>query len=77
MDSNPICPNCKVEMETGFTVDYTQGGVMQATWHQGEPEDRRLLGLKLGLGVQSNIHEDPKIISYRCPECHLLQNYTT
>ena len=77
MNENPSCPNCEVEMETGFTVDYAHGAVMQSMWRPGKPEKRKLLGLIGGVGVKSDHRSDPKIISYRCPECRLLLNYTT
>jgi hypothetical protein len=77
VSQNVRCPTCKVEMERGFTVDYAHGMVLQSTWHAGEPTEAKLLGFIGGLGVESDRHSDPKIISYRCPECHLLLNYTT
>lgn len=63
------CPDCKLEMETGFVLDEIYGRRKPASWIGGKPEKSVLSGIKLEDKVRK------AITSYRCPSCGLLKMY--
>ena len=74
--AQPTCPDCNVEMESGFIPDSSFDRVVQTCWHRGSPQNQRILGLKTPSGA---IKFEPKemlgITTYRCTSCGLLRSY--
>lgn len=68
------CPTCDVPMESGFIVDHSSNGVLQALWQPGEPRDQKFLGLKTG-SVKVDRSRTLKVVTYRCPACGVLYSY--
>ena len=69
MEKPPSCPECAVEMETGFIPDhYAQ--IMQSHWHPGTASEKTLTG-NLKLERSSMI----PITTFRCPDCGQLKQY--
>ena len=78
MPKTSTCPNCNKSMEHGFIPDFSfhsdAHSVLQAMWHPGDPEDRHFLGVKTGM-VKMEKSQAREIVSYRCPDCGLLESY--
>ncbi len=56
-------------METGFIVDVTHGGTLQANWTEGEPQKSFWTGIKV---PREGRHP---ITTYRCVKCGYLESY--
>jgi rubredoxin len=69
--SKTECPDCKLQMETGFIHDEVYGGRKPASWISGEPEKSIWVGVKLKGKVRK------VITSYRCPSCGYVKMYAT
>lgn len=63
------CAKCGQAMEPGFVLDRAQGGMMQSTWVDGEPERSVWTGIKV------KGHEQLSVITYRCRNCGYLEAY--
>ncbi|MDX1439295.1 MAG: PF20097 family protein [Rubricoccaceae bacterium] len=63
------CLRCGGEMEEGFALDETHGGVKQSRWISGPPRKSIWTGLKLG-GKRKL-----PISAYRCMNCGFLDLY--
>lgn len=63
------CPDCKVEMISGFIPDH-DAQTIRSQWHPGSGTDTTFLG---------NLKLDSKalipIVAYRCPSCGLLKQF--
>lgn len=68
---SPVCPDCKVPMDSGFIVDFTYGNDAseQSSWVKGAPEPSFIKGLKLG------DKERLPIVTFRCPKCGQLKSF--
>ena len=68
--TEPQCPSCRVTMDDGFVIDKGHMNVpTPAKWADGPPETSFWRGLKLsGKDVLT-------VVTYRCPNCGLLQAY--
>ncbi len=69
MHQTPSCPDCQVEMTSGFIPDhYAQ--IIRSHWHPGPGTDKTFFG---------NLKLDDKamipIVAYRCPACGLLKQF--
>jgi hypothetical protein len=73
-ERTPDCQRCRVTMEEGYLLDRGHGNHQDpAKWVEGEPVQRRWLGLKIG--VQTKDREVRQVQAYRCPRCGLLESY--
>ncbi len=75
MPITPDCPDCAIPMVSGFIPDATYGRVLQTHWHEGDPEDARSLGFKVGVKVDRS--SMLPVWSWRCPSCGLLKTYAS
>lgn len=68
---SPVCPDCKVPMDSGFIVDFTYGADLseQSSWVEGTAEPSLWKGLKLG------DKERLSIVTFRCPTCGQLKSF--
>lgn len=70
----PRCPSCHTAMDEGFVLDHGHhDSARPAKWIEGEPVQRKWLGMNIGLDVRER--ETHAITSFRCPRCGLLQDY--
>ena len=68
--SQPNCPACKVRMDEGFVLDFTQHSSFKSSeWVSGKPQPSFWTGLKL------KGHEKLPIVAFRCPSCGMLLHY--
>ena len=67
------CPDCDIEMELGFIRDLSPGGGNQSSWHKGEAEAYRVLGMKKGVKIDQRALVP--VTAYRCTNCGLLRHY--
>jgi|HubBroStandDraft_1064217.scaffolds.fasta_scaffold843455_1 hypothetical protein len=59
-------------MERGFIPDAApMGGILQLTWHRGEPESRKFLGMANGIKIEP--HQQRPVTAERCTKCGLLE----
>jgi predicted RNA-binding Zn-ribbon protein involved in translation (DUF1610 family) len=66
----PDCPNCRIEMQQGHVL--ARGYLIPpiAThWVAGLPKERPRVARR------ADADEKIPIVSYRCPQCGLLQDY--
>ena len=70
-ERSPVCPDCRLPMESGFIVDFTygRGHSEQSSWAKGTPERGFWTGLKLG------DKEPLPILTFRCPKCGQLKSF--
>ena len=68
-DTPPVCPKCRSDMEVGFLVDNTYGGVETPQWASGTP-DR-----SFWVGVRMKGRERHRVHTYRCTSCGFLESY--
>ncbi|WP_425615392.1 hypothetical protein NA78x_005309 [Anatilimnocola sp. NA78] len=69
MATKQTCPDCHVEMESGFVPDhYAQ--IIRSHWHPGAATAKTFLG-NLKLDSESLL----PIVAFRCPTCGLLKHY--
>ena len=73
MARSPNCPACRGALEEGFVPDNSQGGVLQANWHPGPPEDYKFLGIPAG--KKSDRKKLVPMEAWRCTSCGLVQLY--
>ena len=68
---SPVCPDCKVPMDSGFMIDFTYGtdASEQPSWVKGKAEPSFWKGLKLG------DKERLPIVTFRCPTCGQLKSF--
>jgi hypothetical protein len=72
--SDPVCRNCRVSMEKGVVHDFGHGGRKDLPkWTQGEPIERRFLGIPMGF--ESKDRKSMTVMAWRCPRCGLLESY--
>jgi hypothetical protein len=64
------CPKCHGQMELGFLLDYTHGGVLVSPWVRGAPKKSFWGGLKTGLRSDSI-----PVGAFRCQACGFLELY--
>lgn len=69
---NPFCERCNVTMEPGHVVAYGHGNQWTLPfWQEGAPE----------FGIFGNLVGKGKarygVATYRCPQCHKLEMYTS
>ncbi|MBI2407270.1 MAG: hypothetical protein HYV19_03065 [Gemmatimonadetes bacterium] len=68
--SAPSCPACRTLMEEGFMIDQGDHSTpSQSEWAEGPPERSFWRGLNL------KGKERIPAVTYRCPQCGLLQSY--
>lgn len=65
----PTCPKCQHDMEPGFVVDHTYGGVASPEWAEGVP-DR-----SIWTGVKMKGKERFRVETFRCTRCGFLESY--
>ena len=63
----PECPDCRVTMELGWIMDFTQGGIAP-TWVRGSVE-------KGFWGVKVRGKERLPVNTFRCPKCGQLKSF--
>jgi hypothetical protein len=63
----PECPDCRVTMEPGWIMDFTQGGIAP-TWVRGIVE-------KGFWGVKLRGKERLPVSTFRCPKCAQLKSF--
>ncbi len=71
MGKKPVCLVCQKEMEKGFVIDHTHGGLAIPRWCAGEPEP----SFWGGEAKQSQRIGGLRVVAYRCPECEALRLY--
>jgi len=69
----PTCRNCTVPMEPGFQIDYGHGVIVQSRWVPGEQSPTTFWSTREATREQTK--EALRVVSYRCPECGLLDCY--
>jgi hypothetical protein len=68
MKTAHTCPECQVEMETGFVPDhYSQ--TIRSHWHPGPGTETTFFG---NVKLDSNLMIP--IVAFRCPRCGLLKH---
>ena len=67
MTKPPMCPECKVAMEEGATIDLESRRAQ--TWLRAPVEEKRLTGIK------TRGKELLRVVSYRCPKCGYLKSF--
>ena len=73
-DPLPICPYCEVDMERGFVLDFSHGGIINSTWQAGAPTPKTFFGLPTGT-VKLDKEKMIPVATYRCPNCGYLESY--
>jgi hypothetical protein len=75
--NDPNCPTCKCAMEVGYLPDCTdfKSNYQTPMWHAGEPRATKFFGLPLHAKVRRA--QMSPVLTYRCPECCLLQSYAS
>ena len=69
-ERSPVCPDCKLPMESGFIVDFIDDSrSKQSSWAKGTPERTFWTGLKL------SDKERLPIQTFRCPKCGQLKSF--
>ena len=71
---SPVCPDCKVPMDSGFIVDFTHGtrASEQSSWVNGKAEASWWTAwTALKLGDKQRL----PIVTFRCPECGQLKSF--
>lgn len=72
----PNCPDCNVPMDPGHVQDRTDTSPRPAYWQAGLlPPARKLLGIP-DTEHSTGPREMRMIVSYCCPDCGLLREYT-
>ena len=74
IDANVECPHCHVRMAEGFALDRGHADNYAIPWVQGEPEERKCLGLVLP-GLKLKGRASFAICAYRCPACGYVALY--
>jgi hypothetical protein len=74
VDAPPLCPYCEVDMERGFVLDFSHGGIINSTWQAGVPTPQTILGLKTGSVKLDKANMIP-VATFRCPNCGYLESY--
>jgi hypothetical protein len=70
--TDPKCPKCKSDMESGFIADFNDsGGRLVSRWVEGVPEESFWTGLKVDDRRQMEIR------TYRCFGCGYLESYAS
>jgi hypothetical protein len=69
--SKQACPDCGATMERGFIPDMSYAQILQLTWHRGEPESRKFLGMANGIKIEP--HQQRPATADRCTKCGLLK----
>ena len=66
----PRCPKCNGQMERGFSVDVTHGGVLRAKWVEGVAVVSKWWGVR-------DLRKRRKyaIVADRCVKCGFLEQY--
>lgn len=68
--TEPLCPTCRAAMEEGFLIDHGHLNVgMQMEWAEGRPQH------SWWSGVKEKGKQKFAAVTYRCPQCGLLQSY--
>jgi len=70
--TEPKCPECRVEMEIGSTVDQSHVRLLVPKWVKGPPDWN---GFQWWEGRSLKDHEVFRVVSYRCPNCGLLLSF--
>ena len=63
------CPKCSANMESGFVLDETYGGVGQSNWTEGEPKK------SFWTTTKARPAEGVPIGAFRCQKCGFLEFY--
>lgn len=68
---SPVCPDCKVAMDSGFIVDFTygNGASRQPVWVEGAAEPSFWQGVKL------SGKERLPVVTFRCGACGQLKSF--
>jgi hypothetical protein len=70
MSSNELqCPKCNGQMEEGFVMDRTYGGVEPSTWIEGAPSR------SIWTGVKIKDKQGFSVATFRCVTCGYLESY--
>ena len=70
MPTEPLaCPKCRSDMEDGFLVDHTHGGVEKPQWASGTPDSSFWVGVRMKGRQRHQVH------TYRCTSCGYLESY--
>lgn len=68
------CGKCGAAVSPGFIVDRSEHSFDQLRWIEGEPEQRRMLGMKLA-DIEIKDRRQFKVRAARCEQCGLLELY--
>jgi hypothetical protein len=71
--SSHSCADCGAPTEHGFIPDCNHAAILQLTWHRGEPESRKFLGMPNGIKIEP--HAQLPVTADRCTKCGLLKIY--
>ncbi len=66
------CTKCNGQMERGFVVDVTHGGVLPAKWAEGAANYSKWWGIR-----DLKKRRKYAIIADRCVKCGFLEHYAT
>jgi predicted nucleic-acid-binding Zn-ribbon protein len=69
------CKNCQTEMEQGYIPDGSHRGSVKSVWLKGEAIVEEYKGKKSDILHIPNKNEGKDIITFRCPQCGLLEFY--
>jgi hypothetical protein len=76
--NTPVCSECGSTMAEGFIPDFIHAGGRPMLWLPGTPEEKRVLGLKVGGGVvEVDQSEALPVTTYRCTECGFLKSFAS
>jgi predicted nucleic-acid-binding Zn-ribbon protein len=63
------CPKCRGDMEEGFRIDATHGGVYSEQWMPGPPQKSFWFGTKV------DKEQLRQVKTYCCTQCGYLESY--
>lgn len=66
------CPKCNGQMERGFNLDVTHGGVLPAKWVEGLANYSRWWGIR-----DLKKRRKYAIVADRCVKCGFMEHYAT
>ena len=75
MSEKKRCKTCHTEMEQGYVPDGSNRGSIKSIWLKGEQIEEEYKGIKRGLLHIPNREEGKDIITFRCPQCGILEFY--
>jgi len=71
LHEDPVCPDCRISMEPGYLPDRAYTRTELTSWVRGRPFRTRW-GLK---GFFWKMPASIPVITFRCPQCGLLESY--